>query len=170
MSTNKERITGLIFDPLTIYRSCLQSIGVSVRPAAGPLVGSAPTEKPLVSDERTDDFISECPSTYLTRATLANVAKLQVRKVGRRCDGLCIHHGNGLVEVLGKWDPSDGNAIIDIYERSEGPLTTLTFVYDKSEPRIADIVVGNRPEEYHTFAWHASKPGREVIVTLAATQ
>ncbi len=101
---------------------------------------------------------------YPTTATLSNVKQLCIRKVGDWCSGLCVRHDDGSVEVLGRWDPSDGNAIVNIYDSSrDGPLTTLHFRYSKDniyKSQIIDIATGIAtgilPEdEGIVFQWEA---------------
>jgi hypothetical protein len=60
-------------------------------------------------------------------ATLDDISHLQVRRVGPRCMGLRISHGDGTIEILGQWDPADLTSISTLYDVSEGPLYGLTF-------------------------------------------
>ncbi len=89
--------------------------------------------------------------SYLTTGTLSGVKRLQTRKVGVRCTGLCIYHEDGLIEALGQWDPSDGNPISNIYDHSDGPLVTIGFRYswdDLLSSCISGIFVNEESETH----------------------
>lgn len=160
VAAGEGRITGLIVDALTVYRSRFQSIGASIYTGVDQPIVSKPRQAPMIFDD-VNEFCRLHHLSYLTKATISGVKRLRVRKVDNRCTGLCIHHDeDGFVEVLGQWDPSDGNTILDIYDSSEGPLTALTFRYAEDNPlysHIADIIVGDRPEANQTFIWRASE-------------
>lgn len=69
-------------------------------------------------------------------ASLNNVSTLHVRnrsvpsKSQKRrswCVGMCICHDDSSFEILGRWDPSDKQAISKIYDASEGYLKAVSF-------------------------------------------
>ncbi len=160
-------INGLVIDALTIspgfrFRSIGGSIGIISRQSM------IPRPDPMLLS-----LVAGCPPpfddwSYLTTATLSGITQLHIRKVDDWYNGLCISHDDGFVETLGRWDPSDENAILLVYDtHRDGPLTALTFRYaaedmyptrmvDMYQSHIIDIVVGDLPEPRRTYVWRAA--------------
>ena len=81
---------------------------------------------------------------FVSIGTFSYVQRLQVRKVGGRCTGMCIHHSNGTIEVLGQWDPSQDSTISDIYTKDNGIIKSVNFHLSGSiaSSYVEDITIG----------------------------
>ncbi len=62
---------------------------------------------------------------FFSAAKLSNVWRLDVRKMERRCIGMCLYYSDDTVEVLGQWDPSQSSEAI--YVKDTKVLESLTF-------------------------------------------
>ncbi len=153
VAASQSPITGLSIDALTPRSSRIQSIGASLNMG---MVTTPPSSTILVSPE--SRFLNRRSLSFLTTGTLSGARKLQIRKLGSRCTGLCIYHNDGLVEALGQWNPSEGGFISTIYHH-DYPLVALTFCYATDDPlcsHLCDVIVGDRPDINHAFVWRAS--------------
>ena len=86
---------------------------------------------------------------FVSIGTFSYVQRLQIRKVGGRCTGMCIHHSNDTIEVLGQWDPSQYSTISDIYTKDNGIVTSIHFHLSGSiaSSYVEDITVGYLDKE-----------------------
>ncbi len=157
VAAGNKPITGFIVDILSARSTTrLRSIGASISASLGQ--PKIPILR-VMAMETVPPFSYQNTLSYLTTGTLSSIQRLQTRKVGTRCTGLCVYHDDGFIEALGQWDPSDGNTISDIYDRSDGPLAALTFCYAGDDPLsscISESLVGERLETNQTFVWRAS--------------
>lgn len=90
-------------------------------------------------------------ATFFSSAKLTRVRRLQVRKGGLRCTGLCIQHLDESIEWLGQWDPLDASPITTIYDSQDGGLESVSFSFSrvaKWEDHVVDIRV-NEPSGGH---------------------
>lgn len=129
-------VTGFIIDPLTAWGVHLKSIGAAIQVYDKPLT----VPRPPLAIVPLDNIPDTLHNSHLSIAWLTNVRKLQLRKVRGRCTGLCIQHEDGTAESLGRWDPSDTNAIVDIYHSSDGPLTSLCFYFSGNDETRRHVV------------------------------
>jgi hypothetical protein len=79
-------------------------------------------------------FRTASKARFISVASLNNIAKIHVRRRGDRCMGLWIEHSDGMVEILGQWDPSESSQISEIYRKSQGPLQRLSFHFEETFP------------------------------------
>lgn len=74
---------------------------------------------------------NETTGIYFSIGNLIKIKRLRVRRVGSRFIGMLICHDNGSVDVLGQWDDEENNSpsssISELYDRSHGILTSITF-------------------------------------------
>jgi hypothetical protein len=70
---------------------------------------------------------NEVTGLYLSVGTLSLVQSLRVRRVGLRFMGVSISHYDGSIDVLGQWDDCQSLPISEIYNSSDGVLTSITF-------------------------------------------
>jgi hypothetical protein len=152
---SRSPIVSLVVDLASYGLPKIQGIGAVIQrkdAVAGPC--------PEIVSEPGTRFVGRDWPVFFTMASLFNVEKLQIRRTGLRCTGLCICHKDGLIETLGQWNPSESDLISIIYDGSE-PLDALTFRYDKETvesgwSHISDILVGERLDLEPTFIWRAT--------------
>lgn len=148
------KITGIFVDALT-YELQQQIFDLGVTEEYEPGNGES-FEAPCLTNVRHSfpviDILKSAPRSAIMQSTasLDNISNLQVRRVGPRCMGLRILHGDGNIEILGQWDPADVTSISSIYDISEGPLAGLSFQatpIDKYDSYISNITptVQNSP-------------------------
>lgn len=145
-SGRPSKITGIIVDALTYnIQQDVFDMGVTeeYEPDHGELL-EAPSPTAVRHGFPDIPIVRiELRSTVMqSTATLDDISNLQVRKVGLRCMGLRILHGDGTIEILGQWDPADPTSISTLYDVSEGPLAGLTFQttpVDKLDSYMSDI-------------------------------
>lgn len=73
-------------------------------------------------------------AAFLSKATLLNVKKLELQRIGDRCVGLLINRHTGIQETLGQWDPCNEETSL-LYDYHMGCLTSLTFLYSDPPPK-----------------------------------
>lgn len=181
------KVVGIVSETL----STLKSMGAALEPRDGEAVEdlhhlvSFPRREALGS---TDDVFNRphiSRHIILSRASLADVVCVKSQKAYGRCVGLYIEHGNGVIEVLGQWDPADKGSICDVFEdRNGGTLDAITFVYsdlDQPSDRTVESIVVGRGEgiDIPKFVWddhtrvsesttlRSSNSGRRPLLTRA---
>jgi hypothetical protein len=70
---------------------------------------------------------AEYTGLFFSVASLSQVQRLQVRRVGAWYRGLAVYHYDGSVEILGQWDYDQTSDILEIYTRDEGVLVSINF-------------------------------------------
>jgi hypothetical protein len=70
---------------------------------------------------------NEVTGLYLSVGTLSRIQSLRVRRVGPRFTGISVSHDDGSTDVLGQWDDCQSSPISEIYNSSDGVLTSITF-------------------------------------------
>lgn len=78
---------------------------------------------------------------YLSIGNLSLIQSLRVRKIGQQFTGLSISHDDGSIDVLGRWDDRKKSAISEIYNSSNGVLTSIIFRFHR-ESEYASYVDG----------------------------
>jgi hypothetical protein len=77
---------------------------------------------------------------FLSLANLVDVNRLDLRRNRERCLGLRIKHSDGLVEILGQWNPVEKLQTLQIYDSAQGALKEICFCFE--ENYLSNIVVG----------------------------
>jgi hypothetical protein len=93
--------------------------------------------KPLIL--RSNNAHHHC-NQVLSIGNLAGVDRLEVQRNEKRCFGLRIEHIDGMVEILGQWDPSTTLEISQIYERTQSALKEICFCSEGLT--VTDILIG----------------------------
>ena len=171
--TNKA-VQGLFTDRLTADGCCWKSIGVQIDQfawdagsvAQAPVVVTFPyPPPPLYLDARFHTGSAFFSSVDLVSAGQAGIgiARLQVRRQGPRCVGLCIYLNNGRVAILGRWIPtagaadaksksgcksksksdSDDTTTITDLGNSDSSYSVITFQFTPDGGYVSDIVLGS---------------------------
>ncbi|OAA56714.1 hypothetical protein SPI_07721 [Niveomyces insectorum RCEF 264] len=172
LTKGSQPVYGLFTDILTTDDCCLKSIGMCVDPVSTQRVGSPPSAASvpewllLHAPNFRSEAIQPDKGFFSTAHLTSDVWRLQLRKQGDRCVGLSIHHRDGRVEILGRWEPAGdiaGATLSDLYIASDHgraspdptvpALSALTFrmalIGEQSWPvryaYVADIVLGVDP-------------------------
>jgi hypothetical protein len=70
---------------------------------------------------------NEVTGLDLSVGTISLIQSFRARRVGPRFIGISISHDDGSIDVLGQWDDCQGSPISEIYNSSDGVLTSITF-------------------------------------------
>lgn len=104
----------------------IANIGLATR--RGKLIRSGKADVPRVPIALTRPRIgAEYTGLFFSVASLSQVERLQVRRVGAQCRGLAVHHYDGSVEILGQWDYDQTSDILEIYTPADGALVCINF-------------------------------------------
>ncbi len=138
-------ITGL-FVSLTPIK--FRHFGVELQPDSAMFPARQESELTILCPRRWSYYFKREIEAFRSVASLSRIARVRVRRVGPRCVGICLHHHDGSLDVLGQWDPSDVSSIGDIYNSNAGgDLTAMTFHMSGpgKESFVEDISIGVHP-------------------------
>lgn len=144
----------MFYDALSVSSSVnIMSIGITTDTNSGNTPAADIPSIPITGETpMMDGTIVTGP--FVSKATLTHVERLEVRKVGNRCTGLCIYRTDGVPEILGQWDPSQRSLISEIYNTGRGIPTSLSFRFSGSKYSfyVDDIAVGVDGGELHELS------------------
>lgn len=142
-----EAISGMFYDPTSIRKSALYTLGVTLEPRPKrafsrpqSLIISVPRPNRISPKSCLKRFMLH---TFLSKTHLLDVKTLSTMIAEGRYIGLRIERTTGVVDIFGQWDRHDGR-VLPLYDINEGTLRRLTFVYSKPAPRVrivSDILV-----------------------------
>jgi hypothetical protein len=128
---NKESgpdIIGIFYDALSMRPlNKIANIGITQDINPGHSFAKQKLPRIPVAWRRPRMLANEVTGLYLSVGTLSLVQSLRVRRVGLRFMGVSISHYDGSIDVLGQWDDCQSLPISEIYNSSDGVLTSITF-------------------------------------------
>jgi hypothetical protein len=106
----------------------MANVGLALATRQGKSLLSRKIDVPRVPVALTRPRISaEYTGLFFSVASLSQVQKLEVRKVGVWYIRLAVYHYDGSVEILGQWDYDQASDILEIYTQGDGVLVSINF-------------------------------------------